>query len=259
MDVGVTAFTGTFAQGAFALAIPGGLLLLGTLSLTPLSTQGLPGLLPKGWCAVSALWLHWKAPPGRPRHAELDDPHRGPGGGAGVGSVGRGGEGLGVARSAGLAGGTYASRGGRVRPPGGGSSSGGAAAGDGGPGAAGQCGKELATRTSRRRRGGSVAAAIAEAIKGARATARLGLGFGGYDPVASGTGLLAELVETYTLVSQALIEPEKRVQDGVAARFVLGVDKAGAPTLRAVADGLAMELPVRMSRTFGGCRNWWRA
>ena len=93
-----------------------------------------------------------------------------------------------------------------------------------------------------------------DAIRGLRASAQLSLGFdsaNGGAPVPSGALLQVDLLESYVLIDQNLIEPELRSSDAVACRYVLGVDATGKPTLRAATDGLALELPVRMSRTFG--------
>ena len=53
-----TTTSGTFGGNALQLALPAGAMAAGTAwSVTPLSSHGLPGLLPLGWSALSAWWL----------------------------------------------------------------------------------------------------------------------------------------------------------------------------------------------------------
>jgi hypothetical protein len=254
-DAALAGFSGSFGNGAYQLTIPGGALSApGKLSLTPLSTQGLPALLPKGWSAVSALWMQLDGatltgqatlkltpPVGTPESgfawARFDDTTK-----------------AWIVLAINIDKSTLAAL--PLPNPGGYA----LVAADPTPIAPPQAetGNALGASDSGSWREGLRAAGAVnpsllptvEALNGARAAARLDLAFDGKEAVASGTPLLAEIVETYTRVDQSLIEPEKRAQDGVAARFVLSVDKDGAPALRPVADGLAMELPVRMSRTF---------
>ena len=248
-------YVGAFAKDAFTLTIPAGALsAAGKVSLTPLGTQGLPALLPKGWSALSALWLQLDgaalsapatlkqaAVPGMPTTGLVWTRWN---------EIAKTWEALSInVDSSQLTALILPNAGGYAL-----------LAADPAPttpptAVVGQAlrGTEAGPWRTGMAASGAVDPSLlptVEAISGARATAKLDLGFGGHDPVASGTGLLAEIVETYTRVDQSLIEPEKRAQDGVGCRFVLGVDKDGGPTLRAISDGLAMELPVRMSRTF---------
>lgn len=66
-----------------------------------------------------------------------------------------------------------------------------------------------------------------DAIRGARILATLSLDFEGKAPIASGEPIQAEVIESYVLVDERLIEPEIYSQDVVAARWVLGVDAQG--------------------------------
>lgn len=247
-EVGPSGFSGSFAKGAIELSLPA-LTGAGRVSATPLSTQGLPALLPRGWSAVAALWLQLEGTalvaPGSVQlsvqgslaglvWARWDEALR---------------EWTALQRDLALPLGTL------PLPATGGYA---LLAADPAPATPPESAQILLGSTAVGWReglaaGGSVEPSVlptVEAIRGARAGAKLDLGFGGQEPIPSGAAILAEVLETYTLVDQALIEPEKRVQDAVAARFVLGVDKEGRPTLRPVNDGLGLELPLRMSRTF---------
>ena len=88
-----------------------------------------------------------------------------------------------------------------------------------------------------------------EAINGARGTAAFNLSFQGQSPLASGTLIQTDVLESYTLVDESSIEPDGFSQDTVASRWLLEVAD-GRPVLTGVADGLALRVPVRMSRTF---------
>lgn len=254
-DAAVSGFAGTFAMGAFSLTLPSGALSApARISLTPFSTQGLPALLPKGWSAVASLWFQLEgASLASAGMLNLAAPQAMPETGL-VWVRWNGEQRSWVPLATALSRNQLATL--SLPTPGGYA----LVVADSGPLAppAAETGQPLqGTRMGPWRVGtvanGNVNPSVlptVEAINGGRAIASLVLGFAGHDPIASGLGLLSEIVETYTLVSQSLVEPEKRVQDGIAARYVLGVDKNGAPTLRAVDDGLGMELPLWMSRTF---------
>ena len=255
-DATISGFSGSFAKGALRITIPGGALpAAAQVSATALTGQALSGPLPKGWSAVAALWLQLDgAALAAPATVGLALPAAAPESGlewAHWDETARAWVGLAInvtkpqcaALSLPAAGGfaLLVSDPVPTAPP---------AAELGKP----LTGTELGPWRSGLAATGSVDPSVLPtvgAINGTRATAKLDLGFGGQDPVASGTGILVEIMETYTLLDQSLIEPQKRAQDAVAARFVLGVDPDGAPTLRSMVDGLSLELPVRMSRSFG--------
>ncbi|MBP1628953.1 MAG: hypothetical protein H6Q00_3428, partial [Holophagaceae bacterium] len=89
-----------------------------------------------------------------------------------------------------------------------------------------------------------------EAIHGARMEPRMTLAFRGGLAVPSGTPLQADVVESYTLLDQRVIEPESFSQDLWAHRWSLLV-RDGLPVLESAPDALLVRLPLRMSRTFG--------
>lgn len=247
-------FTGRFGKGALALAFPSGTFSAeGQVSMTPLSTHGLPGLLPPGWSAISAWWvdlgtlllarpgtvaltLPSGAPPENLAWVRWDEGlHAWITLMAGLRSAdltnlvipGAGGFALVVPDS------------GATMPP------------------MPIQNAQLPAFEGEPWREGLVARGIVdpailpttEAIRGARATAKFDLSFENKEPLPSGVLIQADIVESYTLLDSALIEPDGFTQDAVLARWILGVDKDGAPTLKAAQD-LSLELPVRMSRTF---------
>lgn len=247
-------FTGRFGKGALALAFPSGTFSAeGQVSMTPLSTQGLPGLLPPGWSAISAWWIDLGTLlPARPGTVALTLPSGAPPENlawvrwdeglhawitlmAGLRSAdltnlvipGAGGFALVVPDS------------GATMPP------------------MPIQNAQLPAFEGEPWREGLVARGIVdpailpttEAIRGARATAKFDLSFENKEPLPSGVLIQADIVESYTLLDSALIEPDGFTQDAVLARWILGVDKDGTPTLKAAQD-LSLELPVRMSRTF---------
>lgn len=250
----VGAFTGQFGKGALSVAFPAGAFQTeGTLSVTPLSTQGLPGLLPSGWSAVSAWWLDTGGVlPASAGTAALTLPAGAPQDNLtwvrwdeGLHAWVTLGTGLHASNLSGLA---MASPGGfaLVVPD----------AGLTAPPAA-IANAQLPTYEGVAWRDGLVASgsvdpatlATTAAIHGARATAKFALDFNGKDPLPSGSVIQVDVLESYALLDSAVIEPDGFTQDAVLSRWLLGVDSEGAPTLKAARD-LGLELPVRMSRTF---------
>jgi len=247
-------FTGRFGQGTLELTFPAGAFLAeGQLSVTPLSTQGLPALLPLGWSAVSAWWVDAGAlRPAYPGAASLTLSSAAPRDNLvwarfepGLHAWMALATGLRASDLAGLplpATGGYAlvvPDAGATAPP------------AGLPGAQLPAFEGTAWREGLQASGTVDPAILATtaAIRGARATAKFSLGFDGKDPVPSGAILQVDVLESYALLDAALIEPDGFTQDAVLSHWILGVDKEGAPTLRAAQD-LGLELPVRMSRSF---------
>ncbi|MBI3132603.1 MAG: Ig-like domain-containing protein [Acidobacteria bacterium] len=257
-SAGPASFVGTFAK-VLTLTLPSGTLPQETqVSATPLSTQGLPALLPQGWSAVSAWWLDAQ-----------DQAFLTP---SGTGSLSRGalavlpadtrytwvrwdsGRHEWVTLAAGLTSGQLGSLPipttggyalivsdlGSVAPP----------SPEVGVGLQGYLG--AAWRDGLQAAGSVNPSTLptVEAIHGARATAELRLGFANGDPIPSGNVLQADLLESYTLVSAGVIEPNGTTQDAVASRWMLEVVD-GQPQVTGAGDGLGLRLPLRMSRTFG--------
>jgi len=88
----------------------------------------------------------------------------------------------------------------------------------------------------------------AAAINGASATAAFTLSFGG-QAIPSATLIQTDVLQSYTLVNQPVIEPDAFTQDVVASQWLLEAS-AGTPVLTGATGGLGLHLPVRMSRTF---------
>jgi hypothetical protein len=246
-------FTGSFGKGALALTFPAGTFAGDALvSATALSTQGLPGLLPTGWSAVSAWWLDASLPATASGTAQL------------ALATGTPQENLAWARwdeslhawitlamglrASDLATLALPALGGYVLvvPDAGATAPAPAIVGAQLPAFEGIGWRDgLAAN-------GTVDPAVlptTTAIRGARATAKFSLGFDGKDPLPSGALVQVDVLESYALLDSALIEPDGFTQDAVLARWILGVDSEGGPTLKAAQD-LGLELPVRMSRTF---------
>ncbi|MFA6047063.1 MAG: hypothetical protein WC718_18930, partial [Phycisphaerales bacterium] len=259
LDLGQSAggsdFDGTFSGGDAKVHIPvANLSGSGKLSLTPLSTQGLPAMLPSGWSPVSAAWLHLDGLGlSGPAALNLTAPAAAPALNLSWARWDKT-QHLWIVLATGLARdqlnnlpmpkpGGYALLAADPEPI--------------APPAPVLNQPLLGSSAPAWREGLKATGAVdpstmptVEAIRGLRASAQLALGFDGGIPVPSGALLQVDLTESYVLIDQNLIEPELRSSDAVACRFVLGVDAAGKPTLRAATDGLALELPVRMSRAF---------
>jgi hypothetical protein len=259
-DVDGASFQGDFAQGLLHVTLPAGALSAATkLSATPLSTQGLPGLLPAGWSPVSAWWLDlggatlqtpgsvsvdlslMPATPTLPADAQYawvrwdSEAHvwmvvAAPLSASALTNLSLpapGGYALVLADPAPTA------------PP------------------TAIAGSPLAAFLGKDWRDGLVATGSASstlmatvaAINGAKVTASFNLAFNGGDPVPSGTLIQTDVLESYTLIDQSVIEPDGFTQDAVACRWMLEVVE-GKPVLTGVTDGLGLRLPVRMSRTF---------
>jgi hypothetical protein len=255
-DVGASGFTGEFAGGALNLSIPAGA--PGKLSVTPLSAQGLPGLLPWGWSAVSAWWIQMDGTSmPSPGTASLTLPAATPALPADARYVwARWDETAHVwmALAAGLpvdglanlstpSAGGYAllmADSGATAPPA-------AVVGSVLAGYEGQAWRDGIKAS------GSVDPSLmptVDAIRGARATAIFGLAFEGSAPLPSGVPIQADVVESYALLDAAVIEPDGFSQDAVASRWMLEVVD-GKPVLTGAGDGLGLRLPLHMSRTFG--------
>ncbi len=255
---GPGAFTGGFGK-ALTLTLPAGTLAQGTqVSCTPLSTHGLPALLPAGWSVVSAWWLDAQGAS-----------FQAPGATAALSAESLAilpvdvrlawvrwdatshqwtvqAPSLHVADCSTLAmplpGGyaLVAADPGATAPPE-------AVLGSSLPAYLG------ATWRDGLKAAGSVSPSIlptVEAIHGVRATAEFRLTFDGGDPIPSGLVLQTDTLESYTLVDDRLIEPDSSTQDAVASRWMLEVID-GQPRVTGAGEGLAMRLPLRMSRTFG--------
>lgn len=258
-SAGPSGLTGPFGGGALNLSVPAGALASeASLSVTPLSTQGLPALLPLGWSPLLAWWFQIDGaalaapataslvlPPATPAlpaearfawvrwdeathawvvlaaqlsAATLDD----------LSLPADGGYALVLADPAPTA------------PPQ-------AVPGSPLPAFQGRTWEEGLAAA------GSVDPAVlptVEAIRGARATARFGLAFADGRVVPSGTPIQAEVLESYALLDESLIEPEGFGQDAVATRWVLEVVE-GKPSLSGIPEGIGLRLPLRMSRMFG--------
>jgi hypothetical protein len=254
-EAGPTSFNGTFADGGFKVTFPVTALTgTGKLSLTPLSTQGLPGLLPSGWSAVAGAWLSLEGvsisspgtleltlPTGAPEQ-ELVWAHWDPANHVWV-AIGTG---LNKAQLLSIplpSAGGYALL---VADP----------APTAPPGALVNASLE-GTLAAHWREGlaatGNVTPSVlptTAAIAGAKASATFNLSFANGLPIPSGALIQTDVLETYTLASQALIEPERRTQDGVADRFAAVIDEDGKPAVKVATSGLVLELPLRMTRTF---------
>lgn len=225
----------------------------GSVSVTPLSSQGMPALLPAGWSPVSAWWI------------DGDAVHAGVRVDLSLSSVVPSGTilawvrwdesahqyttlqvlsaqpalaGLPVESSGGYA--IVAADPGAAAPP------------------AASVGQALQASLSPAWQDGLAASASStgpsvfgtvEAIRGARMEMRFGLDFQGGAPLPSGVPIQVDLLESYLLVDQRLVEPDSFQQDVFAHRFALTVVE-GKPLVEASATGLLIKLPVRMSRTF---------
>ena len=257
-DADASGFHGEFAGGALKVDLGAHTLSgAGKLSATPLSTQGLPGLLPLGWSVVSGWWLELSGTAQQaPGSAAVMLPTAAPAlpvdarynwvrwdsslhqwmtlaGGLSALELGNlpwpssGGYALVIADPAPTA------------PPT-------AMVGSVLPGFPGKAWQDGLAAT------GSVDPAImptVDAIRGARATAKFGVTFQDGYVVPSGAPIQAEVLESYTMLDQSLIEPDGFSQDAVAARWMLEVID-GKPMLMGAAEGLGLRLPVRMSRSF---------
>lgn len=258
-DVDTSGFTGEFGGGTLKLAVPEGTPgSTAMLSVTPLSAQGLPGLLPLGWSAISAWWIQLEgATSPLAGKASLILPAATPALPAdGRYAWVRWDETLHVwvVLAAGLPANGLAD----LSMP----SSGGYALLMADPGAtappAAVAGSVLAGfEGSGWRDGvkafGSVDPSLmptVDAIRGAKATAIFGLAFEGSAPLPSGVPIQTDVLESYTLLDSATIEPDGFSQDVVASRWMLEVVD-GKPALAGAEDGLGLRLPVHMSRTFG--------
>lgn len=258
-DVDTSGFTGEFGSGTLKLAIPGGAPgSTGKLSVTPLSAQGLPGLLPLGWSAISAWWVQVDGVSSPlAGTASLVLPAATPALPAdGLYAWARWDESLHVwvALAAGLPANGLADL---AMPSAGGYALLMADPGTTAPPAA-VAGSVLAGYEGPDWRDGVKASGsvdpsmmpTVDAIRGARATAIFGLAFEGLAPLPSGVPIQADVLESYTLLDSATIEPDGFSQDAVASRWMLEVVD-GKPALAGVEDGLGLRLPVHMSRTFG--------
>ncbi len=258
-DVDASGFTGAFGGGTLTLTIPAGVPgSTGKVSATPLSAQGLPGLLPLGWSAISAWWIQvdgassplagmaslilpaaMPALPadGRYAWAHWDETSH-----------------VWVALAAGLPANGLAT----LSMP----SAGGYVLLMADPGAtappAAVAGSVLAGYEGSGWRDGIKASGsvdpslmpTVDAIRGARATAIFGLAFEGLTPLPSGLPIQADVLESYALLDSAIIEPDGFSQDAVASRWMLEVVD-GKPVLTGAGDSLGLRLPIHMSRTFG--------
>ena len=257
-----TTTSGTFGGNALQLALPAGAMAAGTAwSVTPLSSHGLPGLLPLGWSALSAWWLDLggasllspgsaslnlagtlaPASPALPVTATLAWAQWDPLQHAWVAlampvSTGA------LAYLAVPAAGGYAlllADAGATAPPA-------PIAGNPVPGFAGTPWVAGLAAT------GSISPSTlgtAAAINGARATGAFSLAFGSLGSIPSATLIQADVLENYTLLDQSVIEPDVFTQDLVASPWLLETVN-GAPLLTGISGGLGLHLPVRMSRTF---------
>lgn len=247
-------FQGQFGKGALDLRFPSGAFAgEGAVGATPLTTQGLPGLLPAGWSAVSAWWVDLGGmAPVTPGIAKVTLPAGAPASGLTWARWDESAH-VWVALVASL----EASATGNLPLPGGGGYA--LVVGDPGDTAppAAMAGAQLPAFEGPSWREGFQATGSVDpatlptiaAIQGARATAKFSLDFNGQGPIPSGTVIQVDVLESYALLDSALIEPDGFTQDAVASRWLLGVGADGAPSLKSVA-GLGLELPVRMSRTF---------
>lgn len=258
-SAGPSGLTGPFGGGALNLSVPAGALASeASLSVTPLSTQGLPALLPLGWSPLSAWWFQIDgaalaapataslvlppATPALPAEARFawvrwDEATH-----------------VWVVLAAQL---TAATLDHLSLPANGGYA---LVLADPAPTAPPQAvpGSPLPAFQGRTWEEGLAAAGsvdpavlpTVEAIRGARATARFGLAFADGRVVPSGTPIQAEVLESYALLDESLIEPEGFGQDAVATRWVLEVVE-GKPSLSGIPEGIGLRLPLRMSRTFG--------
>lgn len=254
-DMEASGFTGEFAGGALKLSIPAGA--PGKLSATPLSAQGLPGLLPLGWSAVSAWWIQMDGTSMPPQGmAALTLPAATPALPADARYVwARWDEFAHVwmALAAGLPADGLANL---STPSAGGYALLMADSGATAPPTA-VVGSVLAGYEGSGWRDGIKASGsvdpslmpTVDAIRGARATAIFGLAFEGLAPLPSGVPIQADVVESYALLDAAVIEPDGFSQDVVASRWMLEVVD-GKPVLTGAGDGLGLRLPIHMSRSF---------
>ncbi len=258
--IGAGVFDRAFGGDQLRLVFAAGTLAgTGTLGATPLSTQGLPALLPTGWSPVSAWWIEAKdctvqgvgglanlklpsstpalAPSARFAWVRWDE----------VNLLWR------VVRTgldeSGLQ---------NLPLP----TAGGYALVLGDPGTTAPpepvTGEPLLAWQGSNWREGLAASGKADpelmpttqALRGALAAIRFQVGFGTGASLPSGTLVQVDVQESYTLVNEAMVYPDGFTQDGVLTRWVLTVDK-GIPVLRGITDGLGLDLPLGMSRTFG--------
>jgi hypothetical protein len=226
---------------------PGALSGAANLSVTPLGSHGLPGLLPAGWSAVSAWWLDLggaalaAASPALPSGAAFTWATWDPVQHAWVVLATP----LAASALSALAlpaAGGYA----LLLPDPGATAPPAPVAGAVLPGFAGTAWVAGLAASD------SITPALlptAAAINGAQATASFSLAFGGQTPIPSATLIQADVLQSYTLVDQSVIEPDGFTQDLVASQWLLEAP-GGTPVLTGVAGGLGLHLPVRMSRTF---------